>query len=210
MGRFAYVVDTLEGIEDFKTQYQILSRVSIRYCKQGEWQAMRQEGEVVIPMIAFIEGGMRIAMGRVTRDYLIAHRLSPTQCTPNMFRILGSVDALNEKMGLNLTHHDVNWIYNLHLLKRQGYYLKTRVPEVRLILCLPDSNKGMNKDFLIISGEWHDGLHCLTRDGIPGGVLRSRLITLMSPPFSLILFVFFFFLLVCAIWTFPWIMSFFW
>ena len=40
---------------------------------------MRQEGEVVIPMIA-----------------------------PNMFRILGSVDALNEKMGVNLTHHDVN------------------------------------------------------------------------------------------------------
>ena len=47
-------------------------------------------------MIAFIDGGMRIPMGRVTRDYLIAHRLSPTQCAPNVFRILGSVDALNE------------------------------------------------------------------------------------------------------------------
>ena len=62
----------------------------------------------MIPMIAFIKGGMRILMGRVTRDYLIAHRLSLTQYTPNMFRILGSVNALNEKMGLNLTHHDVN------------------------------------------------------------------------------------------------------
>ena len=30
-----------------------------------------------------------------------------------MFKILGSVDALNEKMDLGLTHHDVNWIYNL-------------------------------------------------------------------------------------------------
>ena len=67
-----------------------------------------------------------------------------------MFRILGSVDALNEKMGLGLTHHDVNWVYNLHQLKGQGYYLKTRYPEVRLISCLPKSNKGMNKDFLII------------------------------------------------------------
>ena len=67
-------------------------------------------------MIAFIEGGMRIPMGRVTRDYLITHRLTPTQCTPNIFRILGSVDALNEKMGVNLTHHDVNWIYNRHKL----------------------------------------------------------------------------------------------
>ena len=47
-------------------------------------------------MIAFIDGGMRIPMGRVIRDYLIAHRLSPIQCAPNVFRILGSVDALNE------------------------------------------------------------------------------------------------------------------
>ena len=82
--------------------------MSIRYCKQGGWYIDRQEGEIVIPMIAFIDEGMRILMGRVTRDYLIAHRLSPTQCAPNMFRILGSVDAFNEKMGLNLTHYDVN------------------------------------------------------------------------------------------------------
>ena len=108
MGRFASLVDTLEGIESFKAHYRIPPGVSIRYCRQGEWHAMRQEGEVVIPMNTFIEGGMRIPMGKVTKDYLIAHRLSPTQCTPNVFRILDSVDALNEKMGVNLTDHDAN------------------------------------------------------------------------------------------------------
>ena len=89
-------------------------------------------------------------MGTVTRDHLRAHRLAPTQCALNMFRILGSVDALNEMMGLDLTHHDVNWVYNLHHLKGQGYYLKSRYPKIRLIQCLPDSNKGLNKDFLIV------------------------------------------------------------
>ena len=121
-------------------------------------------------MIAFIEGGMKIPMGRVTRYFLIAHRLCPTQCSPNLFRILRSVDALNEKMRVNLTHHDVNWVYNCQHLKSMGYYLKTRVPKVRLISCLSKSNKCMNQDFLIVSGEWHDGLHCLTRDGQLGGV----------------------------------------
>jgi len=77
-----------------------------------------------------------------------------------MFRILGSVDALNEKMGLGLTHHDVNWVYNFHRLKGQGYYLKSRYPKVRLIQCLPESNKGLNKNFLILSREWSDGLPC--------------------------------------------------
>ena len=138
-------------------------------------------GRVVIPMIAFIEGDLRIPMGRVTRDFLIAHKLCPIQCATNIFRILGSVDALNEKMGVNLTHHDINWVYNSQHLKGQGYYLKARVLKVRLISCLLDINKGMDKDFLIVLGEWHDGLHCLIRDRKPGGVLRFRLNVLTLP-----------------------------
>ena len=105
LGRFTYLVDTLEGIKSFKAQYRIPSGVSIRYCKQADWYTQRQEGKVVILMIAFIEEGMRIPMGRATRDYLIAHRLT-----------------------------------------------------------LPESNKYMNKDFLIVLGEWHNGLHCPTRE----------------------------------------------
>ena len=108
MGRFTYLVDFEEGLENFRVQYRIPPGVGIRYCKEKQWHEQRQEGEVVIPIIAFIEGGMRIPMGTVTRDYLRAHRLASTQCAPNMFRILGSVDALNGRMGLNLTHHDVN------------------------------------------------------------------------------------------------------
>ena len=78
------MVDFEEGIKSFKAQYRIPPGVSIRYCKEEEWHEARQKGEVVIPMITFIKGGIRIPMGIVTRDYL------------------------NEKMGLNLTHHNVN------------------------------------------------------------------------------------------------------
>ena len=100
MGRFKSLVDSKEGIENFRALYRIPPGVGIRYCKEGQWFEERREGEVVIPMIAFIEGGMRIPMGTVTRDYLRAHKLAPTQCVPNIFKILGSIDALNEKMGL--------------------------------------------------------------------------------------------------------------
>ena len=58
-----------------------------------------------------------------------------------------------------------------------SYYFKCRVPSVRLISCIPESNKGMDEDFLIVSGEWHDRLHCPTQDGEPGGVLTARRIT---------------------------------
>ena len=87
---------------------------------------MRQGGEVVIPIITFLEEGMRIPMGPVMRDYLRHFWLAPIQRAVNVFRIMGYVDALNEKMGLRLTHHNVNWCYNLQHLKGKSYYMKAR------------------------------------------------------------------------------------
>ena len=128
-------------------------------------------GEVVIPIIAFIEGRMTLPMGRITRDYLINHRLCPHQCAPNMFRILGCVDALNEHLQLGLTWHDVVHMYKFHSQADGGFYLKSWLAVVRLISCLPKSNKGMKDDYLIASGPWHDGLRCPTQEretcGIP-------------------------------------------
>ena len=75
-------------------------------------------------MIASMEGGIRILMGKVTRDFLSLFRLYPTQCTPNLFRVLGSVDALNDKMGVNLTYHDVYWVYSCQNSKVRDITLK--------------------------------------------------------------------------------------
>ena len=160
MGRFNYLVDAKEGMKSFRSKYNIPPHVGVRYATQGEWFDERKTSEVVIPMIAFIERGMIIPIGTITRNYLRFFRLSPTQCAPNMFRMLGSIEALNERMNLNLTHHDVNWIYNLQHMKGQGYYLKSRCFKVRLIQCLPVSNKGLKDDFLIFFGQWYDGLPC--------------------------------------------------
>ena len=73
-------------------------------------------------------------------------------------------------MGLNLTWHNVVWMYKCHLLGDTGYYLRSRSSVVRLISCLPKSNKSMKDDFLIISSEWHDSLHCLVWEGELDGV----------------------------------------
>ena len=133
MGKFEDLVKSEEGMRSFRAKYRIPPTVGMRYTAQGEWVGNRRTGEVVIPMIVFIEGGITIPMGPITRSYLRFFKLSSTQCAPNMFRILGSIEALNGRMNLNLTHHDVNWVYNLYNLKGQGYYLKSRYPAVRLI-----------------------------------------------------------------------------
>ena len=94
-------------------------------------------------------------------------------------------------MDLKLTHHDVNWVYNFHHLADQGYYLNSRYPEVRLIQCLPTSNKNLKEDFLIFSREWHDGLPCPTVKRTPGGGVVIDLYCLVHEhiSFTFIIFV---------------------
>ena len=91
MGRFNELVDTQEGMRNFRSKYNNPPHVGVRYATQGEWFNNRKTNEVVIPTIAFIEGGMTIPMGTLTRNYLRYFRLSPTQCALNMFRVLGSI-----------------------------------------------------------------------------------------------------------------------
>ena len=75
MDRFKYLVDSLALIEVFKEKYHIPQDVSLRYCPLEGIAFDRVVREVIIPMIAFIEGGMTLPMGRITRDYLRNHRL---------------------------------------------------------------------------------------------------------------------------------------
>ena len=170
MGRFECLVKTPALIELFKEKYHIPHEVSLRYCFIKGLAFDRKVGDIIIPMIAFIEGGMTIPMGRITRDYLCAHKLCPQQCATNFFRVLGSIDILDRHLGLGLTWYDMAHLYEGHIEARAGFYLKSRSSVVKLILCLPKSNKGMKDDFLIVSDPWSDGLPYPTKLEKPGGV----------------------------------------
>ena len=160
MGRFKHLVDSPAGMEGFRARYHSSQGVGLQHCSPGGVLTNREVGEVFIPMIAFIEGGTTFPMGRI---------MYPHQCAANMFRVLGCVDALNDQMNLGLTWHDVTHLYECHSLA-EGYYLKSRSEEVRLISCLLKSNKGLKDNYVVVSGEWHDGFHCPVRAGTPGGV----------------------------------------
>ena len=78
MSRFKKLVESEEAIEKFIADYKMPSNVGLRYCEEDKWHFMRQGGEVVIPIIAFIEGDMRIPMEPMMRDYLRHFQLAPT------------------------------------------------------------------------------------------------------------------------------------
>ena len=170
MGRFKHLVNSPAKIEAFKNRYHVPREAVLRYYSSEQIVSHREEGEVIILMIAFIEGGMTLLMGRITQDYLINHKICPHQCAPNLFRVLGSVDALNEHLHLGLTWHDVIHMYECHSLKNARFYLKFWSDVVRLVSCLPKSIKGMKDDYLIVLGVCHDSFHCPVQEGEPGGV----------------------------------------
>ena len=56
MGRLKHLVDSPAKIETFKDKYHIPQGVVLRYYSLEQIVTHREEGEVIIPMIAFIEG----------------------------------------------------------------------------------------------------------------------------------------------------------
>ena len=72
MGRFKQA-----SMEGFRAKYHIPQGVVLEYCPPNRVLTNKDVGQVVIPMIAFIEGGMTLPIGRITKDYLLNHRLTP-------------------------------------------------------------------------------------------------------------------------------------
>ena len=65
MGRFKYLVDTLAAMEAFRAKYRIPQGVVLEYCPPEGVLTDKEVGQVVIPMIAFIEGGMALPTRRI-------------------------------------------------------------------------------------------------------------------------------------------------
>ena len=77
MGKFKYLVDNPALIEIFKEKYHISQEVSLRYCSPEGLAFDREVGEVLIPMIAFIEGGITLPMGRTTEITYVTIGFAP-------------------------------------------------------------------------------------------------------------------------------------
>lgn len=134
------MVDTLEGLVEFRRLYEIPNNMGVSCCPESKVDFRRGEGRVVIPLVAFI-GGVRIPMNYLSRNFLRHFKVCPDQCTPNIFRIISCVVELNKRLGLSLIEYDINFVYSFQDSRTSGFYLKTQHREVRLISCLPDSDK---------------------------------------------------------------------
>ena len=107
--------------------------------------------------MAVLKGGIRFPVDPLVIGTLRFYGLCPDQLPPNFFRVVSYVSRLNQLFGLQLDHHDINFMYSLCGNIESNYYLKTRDNRVRFISCLPHSNRNSTGEFVRVSGNWLAG-----------------------------------------------------
>ena len=143
--------------EDVDIAYCHEGDIDIAYCHEGDIDIQRCHGvnTVFFPLMAILEGVVRFPVDPFIIGTLRFYNLCPDQLPPNFYRVVGCISRLNQLFGLlQLNHHDINFMYSLCGNIDSDYYLKTWDNRVRLISCLPDSNRNLAGEFVRVSDNW--------------------------------------------------------
>ena len=147
-------MNTPEAMAVFRHVYEIPNDVRLRYVHWSD-ALNPPTGDLLIPVVAIVEGGIRFPMDPLLADFLNYFRLSPSQVNPNVFRIVMGTVELNRRLCLGLSVHDIVRTYILHHnTKTEAYSLRPRDVNFTLVNGLPNTNRGFDEDFLIVFGEW--------------------------------------------------------
>uniref|UniRef100_A0A2N9FJI8 Uncharacterized protein n=1 Tax=Fagus sylvatica TaxID=28930 RepID=A0A2N9FJI8_FAGSY len=167
-GKLSRFVNTPEAMAVFRQVYEIPDDVGLKYVHWSD-ALVPASGDLLLPVVAIVEGGIRFPLDPLMADFLSHLRLSPSQVNPNVFRIVMGTAVLNRRLGLELGIHDILRTYILHHnTKTDAYSLRPRDVDFTLVNGLPDTNRGFDEDYLIVSGEWFlSGHKCPTKDGAP-------------------------------------------
>ena len=127
MGYF-HLFSSEASLASFKAAYNVPEDVYIAYCHEGDIDLHRHTGlkTIFFPLMAILEGGVRFPVDPLIIGTLRFYGLCPDQLPPNFYLVVSCVSRLNHIFGLQLNHHDINFIYSLCRNIRSNYYLKTR------------------------------------------------------------------------------------
>ena len=125
---FSYHLSSKASLASFRVAYNVPRDVDIAYCHEGDIDLHRRtdSNTVIFPLMAILEGVVRFPVDPLVIGTLRFYDLCPDQLPPNFYPVVSCVSRLNRIFGLQLNHHDINFMYSLCRNIRSNYYLKTR------------------------------------------------------------------------------------
>ena len=156
MGNPKDLLNTPEGISNFRNTHSIPFDVQVCAPRADDPLDSGSQDGMPFPTIAVVEGGIRFPLNRLLVPFLSLTNLFPTQCSPNLYRIVMGVAALNILLGTELKVFDILSCYMLIPLdsSKSFFYLKSRDCKKLLVHHILDSNKLSKGDFVIVSEKW--------------------------------------------------------
>ena len=154
---YSFLLDTPASLAIFRQKFDIPGDVEVAYCHESEIALHRGHGTVFFPLMAVLGGGVRFPMDPLLVNTLRYYGLCLDQLPPNFYQVVSCVSRLNHIFDLQLDYHDINHMYSLCGNKTSNYYLKNRDNWVRLISCLPNSNRNSTGEFVWVCGNWFAG-----------------------------------------------------
>ena len=160
---YSHLLSSKVSLASFRAAYDIPGDVDIAYCHEGDIALLRHSNPNVafFPLMPILKGGVRFPVDLLIIGTLRFYGLCPNQLLPNFYRVVSCINRLNQIYELQLNHYDINFMYSLCGNIKFDYYIKVRDVRVRLISCLPDSNRNSMGEFVQVSGNWlTDELPC--------------------------------------------------